>query len=157
MMNHDKGEVVSIHIVPRKREFPVPMAEIHAVPGKGLQGDHHFRPLGDPDHRDPGAIEVTLIESEELEALARDFGYRMATGATRRNIMTRGIRLNDLVGREFTVGEVRMRCIRLCEPCTDLAAMTDRIVLKALVHKAGIRALIMSEGTIRPGDPISME
>jgi MOSC domain-containing protein YiiM len=74
---------------------------------------------------------------------------------TRRNILTRGVRLNDLVGREFSVGEVRLRGIRLCEPCSHLAGLTGRNVIPAFTHRGGLRAQILSGGTIRVGDGIS--
>ncbi|HYZ82364.1 MAG TPA: MOSC domain-containing protein, partial [Solirubrobacteraceae bacterium] len=72
----------------------------------------------------------------------------------RRNVVTRGVALNDLVGHEFTVGAVRCRGMRLCEPCTVVQRYAGRPVLRALVHRGGLRADILSEGEIRPGDEI---
>jgi MOSC domain-containing protein YiiM len=133
------------------------LASVHAVPGCGLEGDRYFAGIGTgtfaknpqkPDH------EVTLIESECVEAFAQKSGLPFTATHARRNLVTRGITLNDLVGREFTVGEVRVRGLRLCEPCSYLAKTTWPEVLAGLVHRGGLRAQILSEGTLRVGDAI---
>jgi MOSC domain-containing protein YiiM len=69
-------------------------------------------------------------------------------------VVTRGIALNDLVGHDFTIGEVRCRGMRLCEPCTVVDGYSERPILRPLVHRGGLRADILSDGTIRVGDPI---
>ena len=97
---------------------------------------------------------MTLIEIEALEALRRDYEIELEPGAARRNIVTRGVALNHLVGREFSVGGVRLRGVRLCEPCAHLEKLSRKGVLRSLVHRGGLRADILSEGTIRPGDPV---
>src|SRR6266508_2465716 len=89
-----------------------------------------------------------------LEAAARDYGIVLEPGQSRRNIETVGVALNHLVGREFMIGEVRLRGMRLNEPCAHLAQLSKRGVVKALTHRGGLRADILSDGVIRLGDPV---
>ena len=130
-------------------------AAARAVPGLGLEGDRYFDGTGtfSPDPRKPD-FELTLIEKEKIEAFARESGLPFTAAEARRNLVTEGVDLNALVGREFQIGEVRVRGIRLCEPCNYLAKITFPETLKGLVHKGGLRAQILTEGTLRPGDPI---
>lgn len=153
------GTVVSLHITPAAGAPAQSVTEVRARPGKGLEGDRYFKEAGTysgkPGPRgQPPAREVTLIEVEAIEALKRDYGIELDAGASRRNIVTRGVSLNHLVGREFRVGEVSMRGLRLCEPCAHLEELTQRGVLKALVHRGGLRAQIQTDGVIRVGDPV---
>ena len=99
--------------------------------------------------------EITLIEAEAIEAVPREYGVELSPAEARRNIVTRGVALNHLVGREFRVGNVVLRGIRLCEPCEHLERLTRPGVLEALVHRGGLRAQIVSGGTIQVGDSIS--
>ena len=147
------GAVVSIHIA-EHAEAPMQSVQgVRAVPGKGLEGDRYFRATGTYSDR-PGAREITLIESEAIDAMARDNELVIPAGDARRNIVTRGAPLNHLVSQEFLVGRVRLRGIRLCEPCTHLEGLTRRGVLSGLVHRGGLRAQILSEGVIRVADAI---
>ena len=132
-----------------------PRAEARAVPGKGLEGDRYFLGRGSfsPELQKPD-FEITFIEQEKIEAFARESNLPFTSRHTRRNIVTEGVSLNDLVGREFYVGEVRIRGIRLCEPCNYLAKISFPETLKGLVHKGGLRAQVLSEGLIRVGDTI---
>ncbi|MBI2912680.1 MAG: MOSC domain-containing protein [Chloroflexi bacterium] len=145
------GFVESIHIADGRGEPTRPVPEVRVVAGMGLEGDRHFgRPA-----REPGqGRDVTLIEIEAVEAAARDYGVKLGPGDSRRNIVTRGVALNHLVGREFAVGQVVLRGVRLCEPCAHLASLTDEKVLPALVHRGGLRAEVLREGVIRTGDPV---
>ena len=99
--------------------------------------------------------QVTLIEIETIEALERDQNIAVAPGAARRNVVTRGVPLNHLVGREFQVGAVRLRGTRLCEPCAYLEGLTQQGVLAGLMHRGGLRAEIVTGGTIRLEDTIT--
>ncbi len=94
-----------------------------------------------------------MIEAEAIEALKRDYNFELAPGEARRNLVTRGVALNHLVGRDFQIGEVKIRGIRLCEPCDHLQRLTGREVIKGLLHRGGLRAQILTQGTIRVGDP----
>lgn len=136
----------------------VPQPQARAIPGLGLEGDRYFSGTGtfSPDPQKPD-FELTLIESEKIEAFARESGLAFTAALARRNLVTEGVDLNALVGREFQIGEVRVRGIRLCEPCNYLAKITFPQTLKGLVHKGGLRAQILTEGTLRPGDPILLE
>jgi MOSC domain-containing protein YiiM len=149
------GIVVSIHLAAAGAAPVREVVEVRAVAGKGLEGDRYFTRSGtySKPQRDPGT-EATLIESEALEALTRDYGIELAPGASRRNIMTRGVALNDLVGREFTIGAVAFRGVRLCEPCAHLQKLTQPGVMRGLVHRGGLNAEILTDGAIRVGDAI---
>lgn len=149
------GIVVSIYITPAASGKPSAVDKARAVEGKGLEGDRYFLQTGTYSDRPGPDRELTLIEAEAIESLERDYGLRLDAGDARRNVITRGVPLNDLVGREFHVGEVTLRGIRLCEPCAHLAERTDDKALRGLVHRGGLRAQILSEGMIRVGDTIS--
>ena len=150
-----KGTVLSIHITSAAEKSMVSVEEVRAVPGKGLEGDRYFRASGTYSDRPGPGREITLIESEAIEAMARDNELAIAPGEARRNVVTRGAPLNHLVGREFLVGGVRLRGIRLCEPCSHLEGLTRRGVLSGLIHRGGLRAQILIGGEIRVGDPIA--
>ncbi len=149
------GEVVSIHIADRAEAPTQSVERVHAVPGRGLEGDRYFKAIGTYSDRHGPFREITLIELESIEALARDNELTIDPGAARRNVVTRGVPLNHLVGRDFLVGDVRMRGIRLCEPCSHLEGLTRRGVLAGLIHRGGLRAQIVTEGDIRVGDRIT--
>lgn len=148
-----KGNVVSIYTAAEAKGHVESVGEAHAVPGRGLEGDRYFNNAGTFSKRLPD-YELTLIELEAIEDLKRDFGVELEPGDGRRNIVTRGVSLNDLVGHEFQVGEVRVRGIRLCEPCSHLARLTHKAVLRGLVHRGGLRAQILTDGKIRVGDVV---
>jgi len=149
-----QGRVEAIHV---GREATKPLegvAEIRAVAGRGLEGDRYFFGTGTYSQHPGGGREVTLIEAEAIEAIAREAGIALPAGASRRNIVTRGVPLNHLVGHRFHVGEALLEGTRLCEPCAHLGALTGKGVVPALIHRGGLRTVIVKEGTIRVGDPI---
>jgi len=149
------GEVVSIHIAPKGEDPMRSVKIVRATPGKGLEGDRYFNASGTYSDRPGPAREITLIESEAIEAMARDNELAISPGDARRNVVTRGVALNHLVGREFVVGGVWLRGIRLCEPCSHLEGLTRRGVLAGLIHRGGLRAQILRGGEIRVGDAIT--
>lgn len=120
-----------------------------ALAGRGLEGDRHVAGTGTFPSGMPGSA-LTLIEAEVCES----FDPPLEPSDHRRNVVTRGIDLNALVGHEFTVGGVRCRGMRLCEPCTVVQRYAGRPVLRALVHRGGLRADILDEGDIRVGDAV---
>jgi MOSC domain-containing protein YiiM len=123
-----------------------PVDSVSALAGRGLEGDRKF--FG--DGAAPGEA-LTLIEAEVLE----DVGL---TGAqSRRQVVVRGVRLNDLVGRRFRVGEVECYGVELCEPCLHLQELTRPGIIKELVHRAGINADILNDGRISVGDPVRVD
>lgn len=148
------GILLAIHLGPRAEGPMEARSEARAVPGRGLEGDRYFLSVGTKSKKPGPDRELTLVEEEALDALARDYGVVVSAAESRRNLLTRGIALNHLVGREFRVGEVRARGIRLCEPCDHLARLTGKAVVPGLVHRGGLRAQILTEGTIRVGDPV---
>jgi len=143
-----QGSVEAIGISGEHSAPVTTVREVRAVAGRGLEGDRNF------DRGEPGR-EVTLIEAEAIDDLARAHGVELSYVDARRNIVTRGVSLNDLVDKEFTVGEVRIKGVKLSEPCQHLAGLTDQKVLRGLVHRGGLSAQILSDGTIRVGDTIS--
>ena len=139
------------------------LGEVRAMPGRGLEGDRYFLGRGFYSGRaSHGGREVTLIEVESVEALHRGvvnadgqtLGIKLSAAETRRNIATSGVPLNHLVDEEFWVGEVLLRGTRLCEPCRHLEELTQKGVLGGLIHRGGLRAKILTEGTVRVGDII---
>ena len=149
-----QGNVVSINVTAKGGEPMNSVDEVRAVAGRGLEGDRYFSQEGTFSKASGGGREITLIEAEAIEGLERDYGTKIEYKDARRNIVTRGVALNHLVGKEFRVGEVAMRGIRLCEPCNHLASLTNEKVKPGLVHRGGLRGEILSDGTIRVGDSI---
>ena len=147
------GTVESIHIASAAEGPPQSVAQATAIPGAGLQGDRYALKVGTFYKPDPDR-ELTLIEAEAIEALRHDYHIELAPADARRNIVTRNVPLNHLVGREFAIGEVQVRGIRLCEPCDHLQRVTGKSVIKGLLHRGGLRAQIMTAGTIRVGDAV---
>ncbi len=135
----------------------VPQPSIRAIPGRGLEGDRYFAGTGTfSPHPQKPDFEITLIQQEHLEAFASASGIPFTSRDARRNLVTTGIDLNTLVGHDFQVGSVKLRGIRLCEPCNYLAKQTHPEVLRGLVHKGGLRAQIISAGEINIGDKLSL-
>ena len=150
-----KGEVVSIHIAPDEGEPVVEVDQVRAIEGRGLEGDRYFIKSGKMSRKDDPGREVTLIEAEAVEALARDYGVELSPGESRRNIMVRGVALNHLRGVEFQVGEAVLRGVKLCEPCGYLEGLTKEGIRAGLKHRGGLNAEIVTGGLIRPGDEVS--
>ena len=147
-----EGTVVSINITPQAEAPMHSVDEVRAIPGRGLEGDRYFDNKG---RAQEVKRELTLIEAEAVEAFRRELDVDYGLSDSRRNIVTRGVPLNHLVGKEFWVGEVKARGVMLCEPCAHLQKLTVKQVLPGLVHRAGLRAQILTEGTIRVGATVS--
>jgi MOSC domain-containing protein YiiM len=150
-----QGEVTGIYIATAEGEATQGQTEIGAVAGSGLEGDRYF---GDAGNFGDGTrkSQITLIESEAIEALIRDYDIPFEPGESRRNVVTRGIALNHLVNRKFKVGGAVCEGVRLCEPCTYLEGLTRKGVRKGLIHRGGLRAQIVESGSIRVGDSIGV-
>ena len=120
-------------------------------PATGLVGDRHAG---------TDAI-VSLIEAEQVEQFNQTTGLSITAGDTRRNLVTRGVDLNALVGKRFRLGDAELEGFELCDPCAELgtrlqtAEVSAAAVVKALVDRAGLRAYVRAGGPIRPGSPIS--
>ena len=148
------GTVVLISIARAGGDATASTDQVRAVAGRGLEGDRYFNNAGTFSNSPGAGRAVTLIESEAIDAVARDCGCELEYKDTRRNIVTRGVVLNDLIDREFRVGGVRLRGVRLCEPCK--VSFPDANVKEALVSRGGLRADILTDGEIRVGDSIEI-
>jgi len=149
-----EGTVEGVFIAPDASEPVVPVERVKAIPGRGLEGDRYFLQRGTYSSWPGNGREVTLIEAEAVELWGRETGIVMEPELSRRNIVTRGVPLNHLVGREFVVGDTVLVGRRLCEPCGHLASLSKRGVVKGLIHRAGLRADIVRGGSIAVGDAI---
>ncbi len=149
------GEVLSIHITPKAEAPMVAVPEVNAVAGRGLEGDRYFEHTGTYSETPGSGREVTLIATEAIAEAESEYGVKLAPGDSRRNILTSGVALNDLVDKQFRVGDVVLRGRRLCEPCDYLQGLVGQEnVTKSLVHRGGLRCDIVSGGTIRVGDAV---
>ena len=143
------GEVIAIYVGP-ERQLPQRVERVDAHAGKGLAGNRYYWANGSA----PSGNALTLIEEEALATFQEESGIELTAQASRRNVLTRGIDLNALVGKRFRVGEVECVGIELCEPCAHLASLTHPDVLRGMVHRAGLNADILSDGEIAVGDPV---
>jgi MOSC domain-containing protein YiiM len=144
------GRVEEINVGP-ERELPAPVERVRAVAGRGLEGNRYF--YGEA----PSGRALTLIAAEAIEAFRDETGIPLTPAESRRNVLTRGIDLNALVGKRFRVGEVECVGVELCEPCQHLESVTHPGVVKGMVHRAGLNADILSDGEIAVGDPVVVD
>jgi MOSC domain-containing protein YiiM len=145
------GVVEQITISPKPHQLPSPVGEVEIVAGQGPRGDRKFVPK--PMKRK--GKDLTLIEAEALDGLRADTGIELSHEESRRNVLTRGVRLNELVGRRFRVGEVECEGVVLNEPCTHLESITYPGVQDGLENRGGLRANVLSGGTIKVGDEVA--
>lgn len=150
------GKLLSIYITDRAGQPMQELVQVRVEPGKGLEGDRYFTRQGTYSKSHAPDREVTLIEIEAIQALKLEEGIELSPGDARRNLVTQDVPLNHLVGKEFMVGDVLLRGIRLCEPCGHLARLTRSDVTPALVHRGGLRAQVVRGGVIQPGDAIRL-
>lgn len=143
--------IIAMYIAPQKNAAQQPCQIATVVKGKGLEGDRAFGKIKEPGQN------ITFIEKEEIERFNSEYKQNITQDATRRNIITKGVRLNDLVGKEFFIGEVKFKGVELCEPCSKLGRLlaNDTIEPKGVVggflHRAGLRADVLSDGEIEVG------
>src|SRR6188508_680970 len=142
------GKLESIHV---SDGAAAPMralerATLHA--GVGIEGDRYATDAGYWSDHPAGDRDLTLVAGEVIDELG------LPAGASRRNLTTRGVDLDALIGREFRVGSVRCRGERRCEPCTYLEGLVGTPILRDFVHRGGLRATILADGEIAVGDPI---
>lgn len=141
------GLVEALVLAPAAEAPVVLVDEAVTIAGRGLQGDRYADGTGTFGSGRPGSA-LTLVDAAVLDTLGRDIDHR-------RNVVVRGTDLNALVGHEFMLGEVRCRGRRLCEPCAHLDRLNDGGVLRPLVHRGGLRADIVCDGTVRVGDRLT--
>jgi hypothetical protein len=151
------GQLLAIQIADAAAAAMQPLDEVAALAGKGLTGDRYSACKGKYSPNDEGNVlpkrEVTLIEAETLAAVAAETGLEFSHAQTRRNLLTEGVALNHLVGKSFSIGDVELRGVELCEPCSYLESM-HRGIMKPLIHRGGLRAQVIRGGTLRVGDTI---
>ena len=148
------ARLLGIFVASHPEELPHSVNSVRVIAGKGLEGDRYTAGIGTFSNY-PGKRDVTLIESEMLSTFERETGKRLSAAEARRNLLTQGERLNELVDREFRIGSIWLRGLRLSEPCTHLARLTHREVLPGLVHRGGLIAEVLSDGLLSVGDEIS--
>ena len=149
-MAEPAGTVELLVTGPKKGEPLAYVPSVHVRAAHGIEGDRYFcaEPYADATR------DLTLIEAEALEALQREHGIVLEAREARRNVVTRGISLNPLVGRRFVLGDVQCIGMKLCEPCAYLESMTHPGLMRGLAHRGGLRAAIVNDGTIAVGDDV---
>ena len=138
------GRIEAIHVATEESGPTQPRERVTVVAGRGVEGDRKFA----------SSHNLTLVEAEALEGLTADTGIELGPGESRRQVTTRGIGLNDLVGKRFRVGELECLGEELCEPCAHLQSLTEPGVLRGLVHRGGLCAEVLSGGQIAVGDTV---
>src|SRR5438105_13857206 len=148
------GRIEAIHLAQAEGEPMRPVGRIRVIAGVGLEGDGYATGRGHFS-RSPGTGRaLTLIEAEVLESLRESLGIALRPGEARRNVTTRGIALNALVGRRFRIGSVLCEGKRLCEPCRYLEGVVSKPLLDPLSNRGGLRADVLEDGEIRIGDEL---
>lgn len=142
------SSIIRILIAPERAAPMIALDQVTALARRGLRGDRYTL----AGNRKSPDYQVTLIEAESIEAYTRTTGLPISAEGLRRNLVTRGVRLNDLCGKRFSVGAAEFEGLELCEPCSFLAARTSDAALRFFVGKGGLRARICKGGIIRIGD-----
>lgn len=149
-----QGELLHICIA---EQASVEMQELESatlIAGIGIEGDRYATGKGYYSNKPHADRQVTLIEIETLEALKRDHGIDLSPDESRRNLTTRGVPLNHLVGRRFKVGEAILYGGRLNVPCKYLEELLDKPVFLPLINRSGLNCRIVEGGVVRRGDRI---
>ena len=144
------GRVEAIFITRQHGAVPEPVERVSARAGGGLQGNRYYWDDGDA----PSGRAVTLIAAEAVEDFRRETGSSLQPAETRRNVLTRGVDVNALVGKRFRIGDVECEGVELCHPCKHLESMTEPGVIKGMVNRCGLNADILSDGEISIGDAV---
>jgi MOSC domain-containing protein YiiM len=150
------GKIEAICIAPAASSPMQSVSAIEAVAGRGLAADRYLSGTGFYSARptDPGAREVTLFAAETLDLLRSEHQIELRPDEHRRNLTTRGAVLDDLLGKQFRVGEVILEGVKDCPPCDHLQGLVGQPVLNPLINRGGIRARVVRGGIIRLGDTI---
>jgi MOSC domain-containing protein YiiM len=147
------GRIERIHLTDGEGKPMRPADRVRVLVGVGLEGDRYATGRGHFSSTPGTGRALTLIEAEVLESL-RERGIELQPGEARRNLTTRGIRLNALVGQRFRIGSVLCEGMRLCEPCNYLERLVDKPLMDPLQHRGGLRADVIEGGEIRVGDEV---
>lgn len=151
-----QGILEEIWIAPKAGAPMQALDSVEAIAGQGLAGDRYSQKEGTFSTKDGPDREVTLIDAAVLESFAVENNIRFGPADARRNLVTRGVPLNDLIDQVFEVGHVQLKGLRLCEPCDYLQKWTGQAVLPGLVHRGGLRAQILRSGTLHCQDAIHL-
>ena len=174
MKNENTGRLESIHVAAESGAALKELDGATLITGRGIDGDRFCtinesaeETRGDPQGDMQGDAQVSLVEAEQIESFTQSAGFDFEARHTRRNIVTRGIALNALVGKVFSIGEVQLRGVKLAEPCAylagrlieqfELADVEPKQIVAGLVHRGGLYTTIVRGGTIRPGDQLVVE
>lgn len=150
-----QGQLLNIHTTPMARAPMEARVSATLIAGIGIQGDRYAKGVDTGTYSaQPDVREITLIEAETLEALARDHDINLSPQEHRRNLTTRDVPLNHLVGCRFYVGEVLLEGGRLNYPCRYIDMITKKTICDLLEHRSGLNCRILQGGVIRPGDQI---
>jgi hypothetical protein len=146
------GVLQKIHLARGAGEPIVTLDEVEAVAGRGLRGDRYFGVFNEEE-----ATNITLIAQEDLDAIKRDYDFPITAEQTRRNLLTVGVPLSHLIGKRFSIGEVVLEGVEICEPCKGLAEFSGygNPIISAMLHRGGLRANIIKGGVIHAGDRIA--
>ena len=145
------AEVLKLGITENSNQPIKEVNSIEVLANKGIVGDRHFQEFNDPYNQ------LSLIESENIDHYNTKFGLNIPYIDFRRNVITKGIQLNDLVGKKLRIGTVEIEAIDLCRPCRHLTEMLNQDnVLKEFLRKGGIRCQILSSSDINVGDKIEI-
>jgi MOSC domain-containing protein YiiM len=143
--------IQAIFVSKKSKQSQIGIDAVKVDAGKGIVGDRYYGKKG------TDGPNITFVESEEIAAFNANFGQSIGLSATRRNIVTQGVRLNQLVGQEFSIGNVRFYGVELCEPCGSLGkslandSISSPQVVRAWLHRGGLRANVLSTGILRTG------
>lgn len=152
------SQIIEIHICTRGGSAMQRVQSAELIAHKGIKGDRYFKETGTFSEKLAGLPdkELTLIEAEQIQAFNKAHGLNFTYGDFRRNLITEGVDLNSLVGKEFMLGNIRLKGVRLCEPCSHLASILVPEVVSSLAHKSGLRVTILDDGKIQDNTPITM-
>tara|TARA_B100000963_G_C22034894_1_gene412860 strand:+ start:34 stop:480 length:447 start_codon:yes stop_codon:yes gene_type:complete len=145
------AEVLKIGITANNNKSIKEVNSVEALANKGIIGDRHFKDFNDPYNQ------LSLIESENIDYYNLKFNLNIPYVDFRRNIITKGLKLNELVGKKLKIGSVELEVIDLCRPCRHLTELLNqKNVLKEFMRKGGLRCQILSSATIKVGDKIKV-
>ncbi|MEM6464201.1 MAG: MOSC domain-containing protein [Pseudomonadota bacterium] len=149
-----KGYIVGLHVVPRSFLPMRDVSTLNLIAGVGVEGDRHVTGEAFHSDRPEEGRQITFFEEETLEALKRDHDVTLLPREHRRNVTTRGVPLNHLVGRRFRLGDCLCEATRLSTPCRHIEQITGKEIFELLLNRAGLNARIIEGGEIRIGDRI---
>ena len=149
-----RGSVVSLHLAPRAFLPMRSSAELTLLEGEGIEGDRYRSGTGFYSHLPEPGRQITLFEEETIDALKRDHGVELTAADHRRNVTTRGVPLNHLVGRRFRLGNTLLEATRLSTPCKHIEEVTGQAIFNLLLNRSGLNAKILTGGIVRIGDII---